>query len=264
MTPPKGIGGLPPRRIDQQFSQPPVAITPGSQTNVVTATIVQVIGGPNSGIFVYSGAPGPGDLIASLVGATTADQFGNAVNPEALTFYGAAGQQILMGLDGGVAQLIMPTGVTFEGTAANVSAEAVGSGNAQVMEFLISGPKGNAAGGTDWVQIQMASDNKIGSSAAGAAFNYIDTAGTVHAFAQLLSTGFIINTGRINGITPATFGLSNPGATAGAPPTGTATQASSFAAGSPALSYLTAFASTYNTTVAAVQAIVNGLVAWGV
>lgn len=264
MTPPKGIGGLPPRRIDQQFSQPPVAIQPGSQTNVVTATIVQVIGGPNSGIFVYSGAPGAGDLIASMVGATTADQFGNAVQPDAFTVYGAGGQQILMALSGGVAQLIMPTGATFEGTAANVASGLTGSGNAQVMEMLLSGPKGNAAGGTDWTQIQFVSDNKIGSSAAQAAFNYIDTAGTVHVFAQLVSTGFIINTGRLNGITPGTFGLSNPGATAGAPPTGTATQASSFASGSPALSYLTAFASTYNTTVAAVQAIVTGLSGWGV
>lgn len=264
MTPPKGIGGLPPRRIDQQFSQPPVAIQPGSQTNVVTATIVQVIGGPNSGIFIYSGAPAAGDLIASIVGATTADQFGNAVQPDAITFYGTGGQQILMGLSGGVAQLIFPTGTTFEGTAANVSAEAVGSGNAQVMEFFMSGPKGNAAGGTDWVQVQMVSDNKIGSSSAQAAFNYIDTGGTVHAFAQLTSAGFIINTGRINGITPGAFGLSNPGLGAGAPPTGTATQASSFASGSPALSYLTAFSATYNTTVAAVQAIVTGLSGWGV
>jgi hypothetical protein len=263
MTPARGTGGLPPRRPDQQVSQPAVAIQPGSQTGVLRARIVQVIGGPNSGVFVYSGAPGAGTLIASLAGSTTADSFGNSVVPDSLTFYGTAGNDITIGLEGPDTFIQFLTGASFEGVAANMAAGVAGSGGSANMQLNISGPRGDNPF-DDWVQIEMISGNAGGSATAEGFLNYINTAGIPGAVLTWGSGGVVISPGRINSITPGTFSLTSPGATAGAPPTGTATQASSFASGSPALSYLTAFASTYNVTVAAVSNLVNGLSGWGV
>lgn len=271
MTPPKGIGGLPPRRPDQMTSQPGVAIQPGSSSGVVTARIVQVIGGPNSGVFVYSGTPGPGTLIASLVGATTADKYGNAVIPDGLAIYNGT-QKAFLGQGGSTNVLEFVTGASFEGEVFALTNAVEGTGNAAFISGGILGPSNSAPGSDDNVQVSFNSANKGGTSSANMEFIYQDTSGVLTAFAEVSDTGFSIAqgslqgtvAGSVNGITPGTFGLAGAGATAGAPPTGTATQASSFAAGSPALSYLTAFASTYNSTVGAVNAIVNGLVGWGV
>lgn len=224
----------------------------------------------STGLFAYSGTPGAGNLIFSVTApGVTADPFGNAIAPPAVigggaAIYGASGQAIFLGLLSTIGILEFLTGAAFEATAANMAGEAVGSGNAQVMELLLSGPKGSTVGGRDWVQIELASNRKDGTNTASLSLQYIADSGAVTTLLALNSAGISVQDTTVNGITPGAFSLSSPGATAGAPPTGTATQASSFAAGSPALSYLTAFASTYNTTVAAVNALVNGLSGWGV
>lgn len=257
-----GTGGLPPRRVDQMRTPSPPSVAPGAAAGITRARIVEVIGGDNSGIFGYSGQPGPGDLIFSLAGNTTSDIFGNAVIPNSLTFYGAAGNNIVIGLEGADTFIEFATGASFENVPANIAAGIAGSGPGANMQLNISGPRGNNPF-DDWVQIEMISGSP-GGSAAEMFLNYITTGGIAQAFLTVGAGGVSIFDGVINSITPGTGSLSFPGATAGAVPTGTATQASSCLAGSPLLSYLTAFASTYNTTVAAVNALVSLLINWGV
>jgi hypothetical protein len=272
VTAPKGIGGLPPRRPDQQVSQPEVAVQPGSQTGILRVRIIQVIGGPNSGIFVYSGTPAAGNLIASLVGSTTADTFGNTVNANALSFYGTAGNDMVMGLNGGASFLSFITGAVIEQEASNITSSIVGSGNAEQMVMSFAGPKGTSPG-DDWVQIEMSSDNKGNTDGAIGFLNYIDESGGIHVALEwnsggVQATGSFFGTlaGSVNSITPNTFTLTSPGAAAGGPPSagGTAAVASSFQTGGAALSYVTAFASTYNVTMTAVSNIRSGLSGWGV
>jgi hypothetical protein len=257
-----GTGGLPPRRVDQMRTPSPPSVAPGGAAGITRARIVEVIGGTNSGIFVYSGQPGAGDLIASLVGNTTSDIFGNAVIADSLTFYGASGNKIVIGLEGAATFIEFATGASFENTPANIASGVQGSGSAANMQLNISGPQGNNPD-DDWVQVEMISGSPGGGNAVGF-LNYITTGGLAEGLLSWGASGVDIFTGTVNGITPGTGSLTFPGATAGAVPTGTATQASSCAAGSPLLSYLTAFASTYNTTVAAVTALVSLLINWGV
>lgn len=261
MTTP-GTGGLPPRRPDQQRNFQPPTQAPGASAGITRARIVEVIGGPNSGVFVYSGQPGAGDLIASFAGDTTADLFGNPVTPDSLTFYGTAGNDITIGLEGPDSIIQFRSGASFELTPANVAAGVLGSGPGSDMQLNISGPQGNAPN-DDWVQIEMISGSPGGAAAEGF-LNYITTGGLAEGLLTWGASGVNIFTGVINGITPGAGSLTFPGAAAGNPPTGTVTQASSVLSGSPLNAYLVAFASTYNTTVAAVSAIVTLLVNWGV
>ncbi len=69
-------GGLPARRPDQYIPVTESGTAPGS-TDVVRARQV-IVGGANGGIWVYSGAPAFGNLIASVLGAVGTDPYGNA------------------------------------------------------------------------------------------------------------------------------------------------------------------------------------------
>jgi hypothetical protein len=260
----QGTGGLPSRRADQITSYQPPTQAPGASAGVTRTRIVEIIGGSGSGIYVYSGAPASGSLIASLVGATTTDPFGNPVQANGLTVYGANGQSVFLGVAGTLGELIFYSGASFEGTAANVSAAPFGSGSGAVMELLFSGPKGNAGAGTDWVQIEMISAEAGGlSEGAEGYLNWIDSSGGVHALLQWgvngISAGLTGST--INAINPGQFTMAFA-QTAGAPPSSGGTVAGSF--GGAALSYLTALQSVVNANAAALDDIVNGLDGWGV
>ena len=57
-SPGKGVGGLPPRRPDQQPVAPPTAVSPGS-SNITRARLV-IISGASDGLFVDDGTPAAG------------------------------------------------------------------------------------------------------------------------------------------------------------------------------------------------------------
>jgi hypothetical protein len=198
MTTP-GTGGLPQRRPDQQRTYSAPTAAPGASAGIIRARIVEIIGGSGSGVFVYSGSPALGDLIASLVGATTADPFGNPVDENGLTVYGSNGQSAFLGVAGTLGQLIFRSGASFEGAAANVSASPVGSGGSEIMELVLSGPKGNAGAGTDWAQIIMASSPESGFEAAAAGqLIYVNAAGDSAVSLQWGSNG--VEAPEINGM----------------------------------------------------------------
>lgn len=209
------------------------------------------------GVFLYSGTPAHGNLAISLApAATTTDPEGNTVQGGGLAVYGSAGQAVFLGLiTAGLSELQLKTGASFEKTPANLASEIAGSGTGAVMETLFSGPQGNHSGQQDWAQVLLASGSN--GSGAGATGNliYVDNSGTAHIMAQWSSTGF--GATLINGLTLGTFSAigsaTGPGANAGNPPTsGAGTGAGFCTAGDPLNTYLTAFASTYNLTAAAV------------
>lgn len=69
--------GLPPPRLDQVFNPPQSPVPPGTSAGTVRARFV-IISGPVGGLFVYSPAPGPGNLVASITAGSGIDPYGNA------------------------------------------------------------------------------------------------------------------------------------------------------------------------------------------
>lgn len=83
-------GGVPPRRPDQSYDPPPPAISPSSG-DIVRAREVIIIG-TGGLVLVYDPAAAAGDLIASIAGNATTDQYGNTVVQGIVSydFFGAA------------------------------------------------------------------------------------------------------------------------------------------------------------------------------
>src|SRR6185437_10354916 len=130
-----GAGGLDPRRPDQIFSPPTAVVAAGSTAGVFKGRLV-IISGTSSngstGLFVYTNAPGPGTLVASIASTSGTDPYGNAYTGPGLGVYGTAGNvfEIFLGSVGGVPELEFFTKATFEQTPANFASEVTGSGAA--------------------------------------------------------------------------------------------------------------------------------------
>lgn len=215
------------------------------------------------GLFVYGGTPALGNLAISVAAAaTTADSFGNAVQGGGLKAYGTAGQSAFLGLFAGLANLRLGTGASFEKTAANLATGVSGAGAAQQLEGIISGPQGSHASQQDWVQVVMTSGSNGSGAKAGGSLLYIDSAGAVHTIMNWNSTGIEALT--VNGMAltgpqadPGAESLT-PGAAFGAPPSsGAGTGCGFFTSGDPALSYLTAVETSYNSTRAALVDLIS-------
>ena len=73
------VTGLPSPRVDQQWQPGPQrVIAPGGAAGTFRGRLVVVFGtGPNTGLFVYSGTPGAGNLILSITAAAGTDPYGN-------------------------------------------------------------------------------------------------------------------------------------------------------------------------------------------
>jgi hypothetical protein len=135
----------------------------------------------NSGLFLYSGTPAFGNLLVSAAPAPGTDTVGNTY-PEGLKIWN--GQFTLAD----PAQINMPTGAAIEAVSGNMYGTVIGSGAAEFLQALISGPKTNVVG--DWVQNQWNSSNQGGTTSAEQSLIYVDSTGTPHQFAFLDKTGF--------------------------------------------------------------------------
>jgi hypothetical protein len=80
-SPGKGVGGLPPRRIDQQPVPPAAAVQPGATSTVRARTVIISGSGAGVGVFVYDGTPGAGNPPVVSITSASADPYGNAVEP---------------------------------------------------------------------------------------------------------------------------------------------------------------------------------------
>lgn len=145
-----------------------------SQNAQILAENVTIIGGvPNSGLFVYSSAPGVGDLAASVSAITTTDKFGNTVN-KGFASYGSGGTS------GITAQ--MSAGAIFLFNAANAggligapaSVNAAGLGlavpasNADNGAMVIQSPAYNA--GAEFAALVMSGESQDGTKISNAQF----------------------------------------------------------------------------------------------
>lgn len=73
------LRGVMPQRPDQGSQPPASAVAPSAAAGVLRARLVIIFGtGSGAGLFVYSPAPGAGNLIASIAAANGTDSFGNA------------------------------------------------------------------------------------------------------------------------------------------------------------------------------------------
>jgi hypothetical protein len=163
------------------FPQAPTNIGfPPSQVEATTVIISTAVTG-STGIFVYNGTPGAGNIpvLAIVAPGVTTDPFGNTV-AAILSINGTAGQSILFKLVAGLAQEIFSTGAAIEGTAANIASAIISSGLTEYLEWLVSGPKLNVAGFMDWTQIQLVSSTAGGTANAQGALIYIDNAQVPH------------------------------------------------------------------------------------
>jgi hypothetical protein len=149
---------------------------------VVVATTV-IVEGAKGGIFVYSPSPGAGNLIGSWAAQAGTDQYGNAY-PQGLAIF----NEFLTIKE--PARIEFPSGQAMEGTAANIAGGFNGSGTAEFLQMLLSGPKGNPAGATDWVQIQLNSSDDGATTDANLAFIYVDISGTAHLYGTVDANGF--------------------------------------------------------------------------
>lgn len=95
--------GLPPQRPEQRYAPPyPPASPPGGR-NIVRARQV-IISGPNDGLWVYNGAPGPGKLLASIVPQNGPDGHGNEALAGVMSYNGNDTQGVQ--LDGGALNFV--------------------------------------------------------------------------------------------------------------------------------------------------------------
>lgn len=164
----------------------------GWNSQVIIASQV-IIEGTSDGLFVYSGAAGPGTLVGSWTPpGVTQDPYGNPVTPDGIAIYGTAGQEIFLGLLGAVAELQFRTGAAIEGAAANLASEIIGAGAGQILEMFLSGPRLSVAGSEDWVQLGLASNNPGGTQNAQFFVSWISTAGVVNEVAAFGETGLAL------------------------------------------------------------------------
>jgi len=107
-----GLGGTPPRRIDQSYDPPGNVIAPGSSTGRFRTLIVFGPSGHFVGVFVYSPAPGPGNLIASMAASNGTDPFGNVffAGEATYTVLGGGQARALVNQGAGLSAFISPTG----------------------------------------------------------------------------------------------------------------------------------------------------------
>lgn len=141
--------------------------------------------GQFSGVFGYSPAPGPGNLIYSLAVTSGTDPFGNAYLGGGLVIYGTGGSKIFLGELAGTAELQMYTGEAIESTPANLFTGHVGSGVGEFLQTGFSGPKLNVANMQDWVQLQL--NSSANGQGPNAVMNtiYVDNAQVAHTVTEI-------------------------------------------------------------------------------
>jgi hypothetical protein len=152
-----------------------------------------------AGLFIYNGFPAHGNLLLSIASASGTDGFLNPFSGPGLKIYGAippsgvTRQSIFLTLVGTLAQLVLGTGSSNEVTAANVSSGLINAGlTTEVMQLILSGPKGGPVGGRDWAQMFMQSNNFSATSPATGFLMYVDDAQTAHTIAEWGGNGFAI------------------------------------------------------------------------
>ena len=136
-----------------------------------------------SGLFIYSPAPGPGNLVASFAAAAGTDPYGNKY-PADLTIGLNTKTQIQIASNDGVG--VVEFLLNNAGFVNGLLESAIIGSSAQV---VLNGPANTTAGHTDFVGLELNSSDGI-SSSANMQFVYTDASGGVHEVAYVDSGGF--------------------------------------------------------------------------
>jgi hypothetical protein len=157
-----------------------------------------IIGGSfainSNGAFFYNGAPGSGNLIVAITGATAsgADQYGNTYQPGTVTVFDPA-------------IMLFPSKQAFELQAALIQSEFSPPAVNQFLQLLLQGPSTTTAGARDSVAIELNSASKDNTSNANLEIIYNGSAGGAHEYAFCDATGFNVVAGMNDPPDPATL-----------------------------------------------------------
>lgn len=157
------------------------------------ATIIISSSAAGTGIFIYNGAPGVGNLILSdAAPGVTADPFGNTVRGGGTTVYGAGGSEVFLGIIGaGTPAIVFYSGASIEENPGQITSDVLGSGAAEFIGLDIFGPQISAAGFTDRVFIELNSSTEGGPATANGEFVYVSPSGADALIAYWDTTGFV-------------------------------------------------------------------------
>lgn len=182
-------------------------------SNQLVQVIILSLPGGFSGLFGYSPAPGPGNLVISITNQAGIDPFGNPY-PAGVCVGPASGPQV--NITGG-----NPAAVTFplNDPAFAISPAMQGGTSAppptvnRFGQLLIDGPKLGAGAHDDFAEIQLNSPNADGSSAASVALLYYDANGVQNGYLVADNRGVNIPVcNNLDGLKPGTgTSVSNPG-----------------------------------------------------
>lgn len=160
----KGLGGLPPRRPDQQSVPPATTVAPGS-TTVIRARVVIITGGPGSGVFEYSPSPAFGNLSGTTTAAPGTDQYGNAYLAGTSSYLNVPGGSFAISVNDAAVTMYAAPGPQGPWTAtgsmtsnqAQFGINGISLGPAvDIQQTLILTPSGDSTGITDQANIQGA------------------------------------------------------------------------------------------------------------
>jgi hypothetical protein len=149
-----------------------------------------------AGYFLYSAAPGAGDLVLSIASAAGTDRFGNPY-PGGLTVGLNTMPQMQLASSGGIGSLQVLYNNAGFGTAIIEGAILTGFAS-----FVINGAKNLTAGHTDFVGLEFNSSD--GTSSANMTLIYNDASGVAHTTMTNDWTGFNVPAGTINAVAPGT------------------------------------------------------------
>lgn len=158
----------------------------------------------NSGaILMYSGTPGPGNLVISLAPSAGTDRHGNPY-PEGLDISGALGSIQIQNDGTGTIQEVMTTGNPNTGGTV-LRARAIGAGTAEFDAFGILGPKTTSATTEDNIQMLITSNNLAGTGPASFTVTYVSGNGaSSNTYLEVTYLGVVIEAGSIAAVEPGT------------------------------------------------------------
>jgi hypothetical protein len=156
----------------------------GPWSNQIVAVVVISASGNFTGIFIYSPAPGPGNLVGSWAASAGTDPFGNTY-PKGLSVGPNSLPQVQLLLDPVLGSLVgFPlNNANYANTPGSMPRiEAFQSGSPAFAGLSVIGPQTTLATHQDFVEITFNSANVAGSSFANCEIFYVDTTGLATAF----------------------------------------------------------------------------------
>lgn len=167
-------------------------------TGDVTAQSV-VVEGATGGVFVYSGVPASGNLLASVTGSAGNDAFGNSYPQGFMVSNGT--ESIVLGENGGSPLIYFPTGRSGITNSNAIQVITMGSGATGYEQIQILGAEDSTE--LDSVLSTWLSSSHDGSQQPQIQHYYHDPTGTYHLLGLLSLAGFSI-TGNLQSGEPGT------------------------------------------------------------